>query len=254
MGPREWPQPRAPAEAQRQVSTSRGPQSRLSPPARLVASSGRPSPRPIQTGVLLRRECRAARSGTAGKIKSPALFGSRSPRAARRDVSPLVVVADDAEDLQIRESRAASASDWPRCAPCFPAQQGRRPRALLRADLENVAAPARPRTVEPTSEAPLFGDALAAGFTTRSSCGFATDPGSLRRRGRGCRGRVVCRRGRGSWRLTAAQFAVLRDNAELRRIAASGPAPDAPVQRRRDVARALGPHLLRGWFTRISQP
>ncbi len=31
--------------------------------------------------------------------------------AARRDVGPLVVVADDAEDLQVRESRAASASD-----------------------------------------------------------------------------------------------------------------------------------------------
>ena len=46
--------------------------------------------------------------------------------AARRDVGPLVVVADDAEDLQIRESRAASASDWPPCAPCFASSAGKR--------------------------------------------------------------------------------------------------------------------------------
>ena len=46
--------------------------------------------------------------------------------AARRDVGPLVVVADDAEDVQIRESRAASASDWPRCAPCFASSAGKR--------------------------------------------------------------------------------------------------------------------------------
>ena len=31
------------------------------------------------------------------------------------------------------------------------------------------------------------------------------------------------------WRLTAARFVVLRDDAELRRIAATGPAPDAPA-------------------------
>ena len=33
----------------------------------------------------------------------------------------------------------------------------------------------------------------------------------------------------GSWRLTAARFVVLREDAELRRIAASGPAPDRPA-------------------------
>ena len=39
--------------------------------------------------------------------------------ASRQVVDLLVLAADDAEDLQIRRSRGGSASDWPRCAPCF---------------------------------------------------------------------------------------------------------------------------------------
>jgi hypothetical protein len=35
-------------------------------------------------------------------------------------------VADDADDLQVRESRAASASGWPRCAPCLASSAGKR--------------------------------------------------------------------------------------------------------------------------------
>jgi len=75
----------------------------------------------------------------------------------------------------------------------------------------------------------LLGDALAAGLTTRGPCRFVTGPDLIAGEPAAVAAAWSADGGPGSWRLTAARFVVLRDDAELRRIAASGPAPDAPV-------------------------
>ncbi len=126
-----------PATRAKQDATRRRALPRNSPPARLAASSASdaiadradvpafPRPRVRATGrrgTDPRPRFDSARGVSAANTR--ALFVARS--AARRDVGPLVVVADDAEDLQVRESRAASASDRPRCAPCFASSAGKR--------------------------------------------------------------------------------------------------------------------------------
>ncbi len=75
--------------------------------------------------------------------------------------------------------------------------------------------------------APVSG-ALAAGLTARGTCRFATGPDLIAGEPAAVAAAWSANGGLGSWRLTAARFVVLRDDAELR-IAASGPAPDAPV-------------------------
>ena len=75
----------------------------------------------------------------------------------------------------------------------------------------------------------LLGDALAAGLTTRGPCRFATSPDLIAGEPAAVAAAWSADGGAGSWWLTAARSVVLRDDAELRRIAASGPAPDAPV-------------------------
>ena len=114
-----------PAFMSRQVSRPNPAGPWFSPPARLarwsLCSSSRPtapktckSPKQGRVSLRLaslRALLRAHTREDADVIGRPELprFGQER---GRRDVGPLVVVADDADDLQIRESRAASASDW----------------------------------------------------------------------------------------------------------------------------------------------
>jgi hypothetical protein len=65
----------------------------------------------------------STKAGVGPLLMSDPLLASSM---ARRDVEPLVVVADDAEDLQIGESGAASASESPRCASCIAGGAGNR--------------------------------------------------------------------------------------------------------------------------------
>ena len=103
--------------------------------------------------------------------------------AARRDVGPLVVVADDAGDLQIRESRAASASDWPPYAPCFASSAGKRAtrppsrgqRGAPRPPLPRSQSPARSWMRVSAARRPSALQAAQGGSDRRDGCGPALE-------------------------------------------------------------------------------
>jgi hypothetical protein len=65
--------------------------------------------------------------------------------------------------------------------------------------------------------APVRGGALAAGLTTRGPCRFATGPDLIAGEPAAVAAARSADGGPGSWRLTAAQFVGLRDDAEQRR-------------------------------------